>query len=51
MNERDELATVIANNSIVIHDYQYGEVTASTLTPDEMADLILAAGYTKGTHP
>jgi len=38
------IAQVIADNSVVIHAHpQYGEMTASTATPDEMARAVLAA--------
>lgn len=38
------IAKVIADNSAVIHGHRdYGEMTASTLTPDEMARAVLAA--------
>ncbi|AIY01194.1 hypothetical protein ART_1595 [Arthrobacter sp. PAMC 25486] len=38
------IAAAIADNSVVIHEHpEYGELTASTLTPDEMARAVLAA--------
>lgn len=44
------IAAVIADNSVVIHDHRdYGDVTASTLTPDEMAAAVMAALTEVGT--
>lgn len=38
------IAKVIADNSVAIHEHpDYGELTASTLTPDQMARAVLAA--------
>lgn len=38
------IAAVIADNSVVIHEHpDYGDMTASTLTPDELARAVLAA--------
>lgn len=47
MSERDELANAIADNCVVIHDLNYGDMSATTLTPDELADVLLSAGFRK----
>lgn len=43
-NMTEIIAKVITDNSITFNDSRdYGELTASTLTPDEMARAVLAA--------
>lgn len=44
------VAKVIADNSVIIHDGRdYGDMTASTLTPDKMARAVLQALTEAGT--